>query len=130
MLFFVLSKKIPVAYNLIKTRIVCVLILLLVYIISFYFPICLEQFSLSCFLWLPLAPLITFLFGIIGIFEYPTQMPLLSTFLYSNIFIIIAAYLATKGITNLPKRIILFLIIAFLICTTAATPLIFMHAAA
>jgi len=86
--------------------------------------------SISDIIITPLIVPAVFLFGIIWSFEYPSQSPLLITFLYSNIFIIIAAYLATKGITNLPKRIILFLIIAFLICATAATPLIMMHGSA
>ena len=126
---FIISKKIPAVWENTRIKIICTVILLLVYVIGFYFPVCLSQLDdPSCFLWLPIAPFITFLLGVIWIFEYPTQNPLLSTSLYSGIFIISAAYLAIKGIKNLVKRIILFFLIGFLICVTTATPLIFMHA--
>ena len=123
-LLLILSNKFPVVWKNIRTRIICILFLLFAYIIGFYLPMCLFPLdNFSCFLLSFLAPFIVFPFNIILLLVNPTQSPLLTTFLYSNIFIIIVAYLATKEIVNLPKRIILFLIIAFLICATAATPL-------
>ncbi len=130
-LLFILFKKFFFIWTTVKARIICIILLLLGYILGFYLPICFTFGSFthifSCIVWLPLMPFMTIFLDIIWSFEYPSQSPLLITFLYSNIFIIIAAYLATKGIANLPKRIILFFIIAFLICATAATPLIMMH---
>jgi hypothetical protein len=51
------------------------------------------------------------------------QTPLLTAF-FLTIFIFSATYLATKGIENLAKRIVLFFIIGFLIFISAITPLI------
>ena len=126
-LLLILSNKFPIIQNNIKIRFVCIILLLISYIYIFNIVGAFQTKSISDIIVMPLMIPVIFLFGIIWTFEYPSQSPLLITFLYSNIFIIIAAYLATKGITNLFKRIILFLIIAFLICATAATPLIMMH---
>ena len=122
-LLLILSNKFPAVWKNIKTRMICVIILLIVCIYNYCFFSVITGGIFSDIYKVIFLPIIIFLFSIIWSFEYPSQSPLLITFLYSNIFIIIAAYLATKGITNLPKRIILFLIIAFLICATAATPL-------
>ena len=129
-LLLILSNKFPAVWKNIKTRMICVIILLIVCIYNYCFFSVITGGIFSDIYKVIFLPIIIFLFSIIWSFEYPSQSPLLITFLYSNIFIIIAAYLATKGITNLPKRIILFLIIAFLICATAATPLIMMHGSA
>ena len=128
-LLLILSNKFPAVWKNIRTRMICISILSIVCMYCLWFIISGVDNLFFCgiSLWnileLFILPVFIILSNIILLFVDPTQSPLLTTFLYSNIFIIIAAYLTTKGITNLPKRIILFLIIAFLICATAATPL-------
>jgi hypothetical protein len=129
-LLLVLSKKFSNVWNNIKTRTLCVVILSIICMYCLWFIIggvdnlFFMEISLWNILELFVLPVFIILSNIILLFVDPIKSPLLITFLYSNIFIIIATYLATKGITNLPKRIILFIIIVFLICATAATPLL------
>ena len=82
-----------------------------------------QVMSISDIVTIPLRAPVMFFFNIMIIFFDPTKI-LLSAFVYLGAFIILAAYLATKGITNLPKRIILFIVIGFLIYVVATTPLI------
>lgn len=138
---FILSKKNYVAWKNIKTRMLSIVILSIVYMYSFYFVLFIASvnnlssidvlFSNSTsFILIPLFPIYMFLVGVFLFFMGPLQLqnhlqsPLLIVFLYLNIFVLVAAYFATKGIADLLKRIILFLIIGFLICITTVTLLI------
>lgn len=69
-------------------------------------------------LWLLLTP---FYLG----FFFPTLIAMEPIgFLYSNLLTIPAAYVATRRIENLPKRIILAFLFAILICLIASLPII------
>jgi hypothetical protein len=126
---FILSRKFLAVWKNMRTRIVCLFFLLFAYIVGFYFITCLVQSSgISCFLMSFLAPIIAPIFSAIFLLANPIKSPLLTTLLYSIIFIAITSYLATKGITNSLKRIILFLVIGFLVYIIAVTPLITMSA--
>ena len=114
-LLLVLSKKISVVWKKIKIRMICVVILSVICMYSYDFIYLIasgDKFYKVLFL-----PIWMFFGIIVQFIEYPLK---LLTFLCSNIFIVMtAAYLTTKGIANLPKRIILFLIIGFLISIAA-----------
>lgn len=122
LLLWTLFKKFPVVWNNIKVRIICSVILLVVYIYSFCFILlAISGDRIYKIFFLPLYMFI----GIIGcLFANLSQTSLLSTFLFLSIFIAGAVYFVTKGIENLTKKIVLFFIIGFLIFISAITPLI------
>ncbi len=121
-LLLVLFKKLSGAWNNIKVRIICSIILLIVYMYSFCFILLAMNGDRTYKVFF--LPLYMFI-GIIGcLFANLSQTSLLSTFLFLDIFIAGVAYFATKEIENLAKRIALFLIIGLLIFISAITPLI------
>lgn len=121
---FILSKKIPVAWENIKIRIVSVFVLSVVCMYSYALShLILNGDRIYKIFFLP----IWMFFGTIIQFGDFLKSFSLIAFIYLNVFIIIAAYLTTKGIKNLKTRIILFLLIGFLIHITATIPLILMR---
>ena len=122
-LLLILFNKFPIVQNNIRVRFICITLMLISYIYIYEIIAAIQVMSISQIITIPLRMPVIFFFDAVIIFFEPTRV-LLSAFVYLGVFIIIAAYLATKGITNLPKRIILFLIIGFLIYVAAITPLI------
>ncbi len=135
-LLFILLKKIPTVYMVARTKIACAIFLLFGYMWGFGLPIGLSMcFTLElfdfflCFLEMFFYPIIILFFGIIWLFEYPSQSPLLFVFLFSNVITILIACIITKDIKNLLKRIIVIFILTFLIYLVSASPLIYIHLA-
>jgi hypothetical protein len=121
----VLSRKFFLAWEKIRARFYCIILLLITYLYSYCcIPIVEEWSSIGEFF---RSLLIPFIYIIIGFMLFPL---LFFKFLYPTIitFIttIVAAYVATSGIKNLPKRIILAFALAVLIYGVALA-LFIMH---
>ncbi|MCK5123510.1 MAG: hypothetical protein KAQ87_05200 [Candidatus Pacebacteria bacterium] len=121
---FILSKKIPVAWENVKTRMISVLILSVV---------CMYSYTLSHLIMngdgiykIFFLPIWMFVGAIIQCTDSLKSFSLVA-FVYLNVFIVIAAYLTTKGIKNPKTKVILFFLIGFLIHITATIPLIIMR---
>jgi hypothetical protein len=121
---FILLKKIPIVWKNIRTRIISIVILSISYVYCFFFIGGLNDFAWgNIFLAFP-GLIIGFFYSIAMLFLDPLQSFPLTVFVYSNIFVVTAGYLATKRITNLPKRITSFFFIELLICIAAAASLV------
>jgi phosphate/sulfate permease len=119
-LSFILQKKFPGAWVKIEARIFCVVSMLLVYMCGailgmiYYDPGLLRASGVMFFVLIPLfLPFVAY-------FSLTLSLIPLA---YSNILVIAVAYLATRGIEPLYKRIIWAFVMIFLICLTAASPL-------
>lgn len=123
-LLFVLFNKLPVVWKNIKTRMICIVILSIVYMYGFCFVLlAVSGDRIYKVFFLP----IYIFFGIMGwLFTNLFQTPSSVALLFLGIFIVSATCLTTKGIENLVKRIAFFFIIGFLIFISTITPLIIM----
>jgi hypothetical protein len=122
-LSFILQKKFPGAWVKIEARIFCVVSMLLVYMCGailgmiYYDPGLIGIGASGVMFFVALVPLFL---PAVAYFSLPlTMIPLA----YSNILVIAVAYLATRGIEPLYKRVVWAFVMIFLICLTAASPL-------
>ncbi len=133
-LLLILPKWFSVVREDIKVRLKCMALMLIIYIYIYYIydVIGLNQavFFVSDIIAAPsniiialIMPFFMSFLGITGMLSDPSTS-LLSPFIYSGIFIAIAAYLATKGITNLRKRIIFSFLTGLFIYMFAIFPFI------
>lgn len=122
-LLLILFNKFSIVRESIKVRFTCITLMLISYIYIYETIAAIQVMSISDIVTIPLRVPIIFFFDMVIIFLEPTRVLLLAL-TYLSAFIAIAAYLATKGITNLSKRIVLSLIFGFLIYVAAITPLI------
>lgn len=121
-LSFILSKAFPFAWKEIRTRVFCIVLLLVIYIYIVPFTVIIIGGILSDLYKVPLMPFYAIFFGMIwnpSAYVY-----------YFTIVAITAAYVATSGIKNLPKRIILALTLAFFIYIIAISPLVMISGSA
>ena len=121
-LLLILFKRFSIIREDILIRLKCIALMLISYIYIYNVIECFQ--SIPCIIAIPLKVPVLFFLGIIWIFQNPTQSPLLMVLLYSGAFIVVASYLATKGITNLRKRIVASFLIGFLIYMVASIPLV------
>ncbi len=131
-LLLILSKWFSVVREDIKIKLKCIALMsiIYIYIYTIYDVIVLNQEAVLFFIANPLKiiaafimPLFLYFLGITVMLFDPT-VSLFSPLIYSGIFIVIIAYLATKGITNLRRRIISSFLIGLFIYMIAIFPFI------
>jgi hypothetical protein len=113
-LSFILQRRFPSAWREVDWRMFCVVPMLLMYMFGVILGMVYYKPILGEFAFIPLyIPFVAY-------FSLPLAM---ITFVNSNIVAIAAAYIVTKGIEPLYKRITVALVMTFLIYIAAAFPL-------
>lgn len=113
-LSFILQRRFPSAWREVDWRMFCVVSMLLMYMFGTVLRIAYDPLLDIPSILIPLA------FSFLAYFSLPLAM---ITFLNSNILVIAAAYLATRGVEPSYKRVVLVFMMTFLTCFAAAFPL-------
>jgi hypothetical protein len=114
-LSLILAMRFSTAWKEIRTRTYCIVLSLITYMLTFSLTGYIVWEPQQIYM-LPLTFFALIIFGVIYGF-------ILITFKYSSILTIVAAYVATMGMKDLRRRVVLAVALMFLICLAAAVPL-------